>query len=619
MKNYEKDSSAAAVVLYDYGDISYTYNDMGGGIKIISKYIIRIKVLKKSGMDMADITIPYTQDIHGDQETITNIQGYTYNSEKGEIVRTKLTKESVFDEHIVDKHYQKKITMPDIREGSVFEYTFTRETPFGISDKPRTWYFQGRVPSEWSELNITIPNYFRYKIILGGYFPLLINTNEQVSVVLNGDVIAGSKYRWAIKDIPAFYTESFITTESDYISKVSFELSSVVFPNSSKNYTETWEDITKTLLEAEHFGQKLNRSNYLREIVAELSVLTDSTEKINAAFQYVSTNLKWDHSNSVFAEDDLKKVLDNKKGNVSELNLLLVNILRELGFDSNPVILSTRSNGKIKEEYPMLDDFNYVITQVNIGGKDILMDATDPFSSPGILPERCLNGDGRLIKKDNSRFISLEPSEKYMKFELVNATLNKSGELKGNYSMSCGGYSALEERTRFYEEGENKLLEEIKKNKADWQIENFKQENKEALSGTYNYSYDFTSDNVTSSPEKIYLNPVLSGRITDNPFKEQERVYPVDFEKASDETFVASIKIPEGYEAEELPQSAIVTLPDNAGKFTYSLDVTDDMIRISSRISINKAHFSSQEYYYLKELYDKIIQKHSEQIILKRK
>ena len=621
MKYYEKDSSAEAVVLYDYADEYFVWNTFEKTYFFNATHHIRIKIFKKSGLDHANRTIQYINGTFLNSEQITNIKGCTYNLVDGKTVTTKLEKESIFDEQIYENDYQKKIKMPDVKEGSIFELEYTRETPFWVRNKPYTWAFQEDIPNEWSEINLTIPDFLHYKIIMGGYFPLFINKKEGATVNFTHGYSAGTKYIFAAKDLPAFHNESYITTKSDYISKVVFELSGYQFPGEiSKNFTESWADMNNTLLMSVHFGERLKESAGLRDIVKSIEPITDSMEKINAAFKYVSKNIKYDNSaHTVYVFQDLKRTMEDKKGSAAEINLIMVNLLRQLGFDANPVILSTRNNGKIKEDFPMLSDFNYVIAEVKIGGKELLMDATEPYSYPGLLPERCLNGNGRLIKKNDTRFVSLAPAEKFSKFEYVTAEVDAVvGEIKGMYSITSSGYRALEKRIYFNSIDEKTLREKLNEDRPDWHKDSIKIEEKNNPLVPLKVSYGFSFDNSNLTKSIIYLNPMITGKITDNLFKAPERIYPVDFTYPLEEIFMASIKLPAGYTVDEIPKSEMITLPDGAGRFMYAMDVTDNTVRVSSKLSIYKTNFTPAEYHYLTEFYNKIIQKHSEVIVLKK-
>ncbi|TYZ11988.1 hypothetical protein FY528_06470 [Hymenobacter lutimineralis] len=77
--------------------------------------------------------------------------------------------------------------------------------------------------------------------------------------------------------------------------------------------------------------------------------------------------------------------------------------------------------------------------------------------------------------------------------------------------------------------------------------------------------------------------------------------------------------MPTGYEVEELPKSAAITLPDNGGRFQYVVAPTAGGLQVVSRISFNKAAYSAEEYANLREFYSLIVAKHAERIVLKKK
>jgi hypothetical protein len=71
-------------------------------------------------------------------------------------------------------------------------------------------------------------------------------------------------------------------------------------------------------------------------------------------------------------------------------------MLKLAGISVNPVLLSTIEHGI--PIFPNRTIFNYVIG-VQIDGKQILLDATNKYTTPNIIPLNTLNRFGRLIKK----------------------------------------------------------------------------------------------------------------------------------------------------------------------------------------------------------------------------
>jgi hypothetical protein len=299
--------------------------------------------------------------------------------------------------------------------------------------------------------------------------------------------------------------------------------------------------------------------------------------------------------------------------------MLFLGMLREMDIEANPVILSTRSNGRIEESYALLDRFNYALVHVSIKGKDMLIDATNPYNKLGMIPFDCLNQRGRLIKKGGSRFVEIIPTDKYYEMEVLDVELDtKSGEMKGLYSDVSNGYLASDLRATIVKDGKDKYLENIKKEHSDWKISELQITDLENTEKSLTTKFKFSSTDEDLDVDVLYLNPMLVGKLASNPFKSATRVYPVDFGRATEINYFATIKVPTGYSVAEFPKSIALSLPNNEGKFTFIAGVNDGRLQVNSKISIKKTIFYADEYEMLKKFYDKIVEKHAEQVVFKK-
>jgi hypothetical protein len=143
---------------------------------------------------------------------------------------------------------------------------------------------------------------------------------------------------------------------------------------------------------------------------------------------------------------------------------------------------------------------------------------------------------------------------------------------------------------------------------------NFK-ENEKPASVSYNFKYEDQS----IMPEMIYFNPMLQGKVKQNPFKNIERQFPVDFAYATDQTYKVAFAVPKDFIVESLPKTTNISLADKSASFSYSCthDPSSNMITVISRINIKNPVYYTEQYLELRELYAKIVQKHDEQIVMK--
>lgn len=638
MSRYEKDTSASAVVLVDYGVSSVEYDQSYGWFKVFFERITRIKILKKEGYSFADFEVPLYHNSNA-EEKIVGLKVLTHNIENGKIIETKMKSDAVFEEKYDSNTDIQKFTAPNVREGSIVEVTYRINSEF--LSYFRDWEFQSTIPVVWSEFRAEIPEYFNYERFMQGYIALALNESSQKpnSIIINSkERTTGSgfrtpqtqfsqdkinylsnHFRWAAKDVPAFVAEPFMTTDRDYISKINFELANYKFPNEPiKQIMGTWEDLNRSLLESDYFGLAVSGSGFLKKTTEEVtSGLATTQQKISAIYDFVKSNMVWDGYYRKFLSDNLKKPLQDKKGSSAEINLLLVSMLQKAGITANPVIVSTRNNGFVRENMAISSQFNYVICQAIVDGKSILLDATERLLPIQILPERCLNGKGYIISKEMPGWISLHAPKSKI-YASAEVSIGETGQLMGKINISHDGYFGYSMRKEYLKKGEETYIKDFTHTQS-WLVEKSEFQNMEKLSEAVKENYDFTHQDNVGNADVLYINPILYLRLDENPFKLDARQYPVDFGSASEQTFICRLTIPEGFQPEELPVSKVMVLPNNAAKYVYNVQHTGNNITITSMLSINQSLFTQDAYPNLREFYNLIVAKQAEQIVLKKK
>ena len=610
MDHYDKDSSAAAVVLIDYGD---AYIDLDNGKMIFERYA-RIKILKKEGFDQADIAIPLYHE-GTTKENISGLKAYTYNLVDGKVEETKLTKDGVFEGRINKYFDSEKFTFPNVKEGSVIEYSYKLYSDFWINFP--NWEFQSIIPIVYSEYRARMPDFFIYERYMQGYLSL----SDYTKKVESRQGYNVSVHRWVLKDVPAFKVEPYMTCEDDYISKINFALSHVSFPGQPvREFMGSWSKMNRDFLESDYFGKVVDGSGFLKKKTEELiSGVDDPSKKLKIIYDYIKQSLEWNKSEDRTVDNtNLKKVFDEGKGNCAEINLALASMLQKAGLEVEPVLLSTKDHGFIREQYPMTRQFNYVICAVKIDGKIMLIDATERLLPMDMLPERCLNDKGLVISKTNSRWIGLTSSAKSRTTVVAKLNLSDS-QLDGTIEYSRSGYDAMNVRKAFLSKGKQEYVK-VSLGTKGWDITNSEFKSFDDIDGNPVESHVISiPDHVNEAGNVIYIDPFITSKTSENPFKSDKREYPVDFGSASDDVYILNLTIPENVVIDELPKSKVFGLPDNGGRYTYSVVQMGNTITITSMLSINKSIYTQVEYPILREFYNQVVAKQAEQIVLKKK
>ncbi|MCZ8216122.1 MAG: DUF3857 domain-containing protein, partial [Cyclobacteriaceae bacterium] len=461
MKSYPADSSAAAVILADFGESTIEYNP-SNGFQLIFERIKRIKILTKDGLSEGDFSIPLYHDSDSDEKLAT-LKGITYNLEGGKVLESKLKNDAQFKEKYSANLNLIKFTMPNVKVGSVIEisYRVISDFLFNFQD----WEFQSTIPCIWSEYRANIPEYYYYEKYMQGYLPVAKNEESSVSrsITLTSTeretgrmgVIRSSMstdkidyrlntYRWIVENAPAFKEEAYLTSYKDYISKINFELSYTKFPNQPINQIMgSWQEINNSYVESSDFGGEIKGNGFLKKISEELTIGSNGPEEKAATLHaFVRNNFSWNGSSRKFTESPLRKIFDEKKGSAAEINLLLGSMLEKIGIEVCPVLISTRSNGFVRESTPISSQFNYTIILAKMGDKHYLLDATDKLLPFGMLPERCLNGRGFVVAKTGHSWVNLTTPVRSRIMYNLEGKLTEEAALEGKLTLERTGYFA---------------------------------------------------------------------------------------------------------------------------------------------------------------------------------
>lgn len=631
-KVYAVDTSASAVVIADIGSSEIEGNTKGW-FSLIYKQYKRVHILNKNGYDAANVEIPLYSD--GDaEEQLEKLKAITYNLENGKVVETKLeVKSQVFKDKINKNLVIKKFTFPNVKEGSIIEFEFTIQSDYLHNLQP--WIFQGDYPCLWSEYNLSLPEFLGYVFLSQGDKKYDINPAPKTRIeayrITDGRSIGPSDrfqfnanvsdYRWVKKNVKALKEEGFTSSLRNHVSKIEFQLSEYRQPLTYKRVMGTWEKLAHDLMEAEYFGLFITRDNgWMKDIVKPMfGDAAGTEERARKIFAYVRDNFTCTNFQRTTMDQNLKTVARNRNGSVAEINLLLTAMLRYADIKADPVILSTRSHGYTYPLYPLMHQYNYVISRVNLNDKIYFLDATEPGLGFGRLEPKCYNGHARVINP-SAEGIDLNSDEiTESKFTSIFMINDEKGKLIGSMQQTPGYFESINIRRKVKEKGEEQMLKDIKKEfGADISISNFRIDSLRIPEEVVKINYDF--DVNDEREDIIYMNPIFSEGYKENPFKSAERSYPVEMPYAMDETFSLQMEVPYGYVVDELPKSLIVKLNEqDEGIFEYRISQSGDNISFRSRIRIGRTYFLPEEYEMLREFFNLIVKKHAEQIVFKKK
>ena len=520
----------------------------------------------------------------------------------------------------------KLFTFPEIEAGAVLEYRY--EILSGRIVELRDWYFQDSIPVRLSELKVEIPSWFNYVYFFQGGGSIEQETADvNKNFDFHGNQVAKLKTNYyRMTNVPALKEEPFITTMDDYRSRLTFQLQEIHYPGGlSRTYMSDWNSLAKQLMADEEFGLQLTKKKNFKILAASkakeiINSDQSSKEKAVQLHRFLNNRMTWNKAYSVFSSEKLDDVFARKSGSAGQGNLMLLALLKQADIEAWPLLVSTRSNGRMVQLYPVLDQFNHVMVYTELDGEPIIMDVGNRNRSINLPRVDALNETGWVVSEEDPRWIDIEPA---VSREVVMADfkLDANGHLSGDFSNSYEGYSAVNKRSQIQGSDKNKAL------KNQWKITHPTiQIDSLSFAGLTDYDNAFELYTYCDIPgaarmegNRLFFKPVLISGFDKNPLKKEKRTYPVNIPYPIKENYILNLAIPEGFVVEKLPDPIHLVLPNRGAQFHYLIKQKGQVIHLISKINIQQLQYPSNEYGAIKSLLDMIVEKQLEEIVFRKR
>jgi Domain of Unknown Function with PDB structure (DUF3857) len=614
MKECAFDKKAEAVRLIDWGKVEVAgSNNYGWNPTVFKSYYqrrVRVKILNEKGLSQANVKISFVS--YENYERIMKIEAYTYNLEAGEKVKvSRVDKSSIYRKKINEGISDLIIVFPEVKVGSVIEYAFTMER--GGASYINDWNFQYNIPVRFSEYQVQSPDFleFREKVIGN---PVV----EKKELNMSPTTFIKS-YR--MLNIVGLKEEPFMGAAEDYRQKIEFLLAQVgLQSNEALDMRTSWSTVVNDMMKSEYFGKQID--NFLPNtfnLANQWKHIPDLETRVQTVFTYVKQNMTWNERESVVCYDGVKKAFEAKTGSSADINLILLNLLKQADIRCYPILFSTRKNGQVNTMYPNIGQFNTIMAYVPVANKYYILDATDKTAWLKMIPAPVVNTNGFLMQGESGKWIEvLENKTKYKVFTAIRSEMTEDGKMKGEAVVNCTGYAKKErceswvkdaeafKKTYFQIPGLALNIDDIMVNHVD--IDSLPLEQKIKFSATLNNTGDYT----------IFKVNMFSG-LQKNPFINEERVSDVDYGFLQEFTVVSSCTLPPGFKCDSLPGNLSLQMTDKSIVFNRFVNVADNQLTVRLSLKFENSYYPVSNYGEFREFNKKLYAVLDEDIVLIRK
>lgn len=441
---------ARAVVLLDRTEI--TFAQTAKSIVPVAEIVTtrRIQVLTAAGKELARVLVPFDE-----RSRVFSIQARTMKGgPTGRVVE--MNDAAIIDvdrfpqgepaARIYDGPGFRMARVPDVEVGDVFEVT----TLIRVRD-PRVLepaVVGGDLPMLRGEVivnvqkNLDVDMRVTKNAVVSDTKPTRIPTTVKLLTEkepLSEEAQQGTRYAWVFDRSPAVFPEGAAADARALATQVHLLL------RTGQGAFRSIDDIASWYREIVGVNDKADAAT--KEEVARIGVKGGKTEKLATIQRYLQDEIKDAPAFVNLAALRARTpgdVIRFQVGDAKDQASLCLAMLRAVGIDGLPVLVSRAGSFASIPDLPTPAPFNHVVVAVPAGGSYAWIDPSTPGLPPGRLPGTLQGAVGILVSPSGGELINLPEDEaaKNVVDVKLDLTLDSSGNVKGTLRASLIGVAA---------------------------------------------------------------------------------------------------------------------------------------------------------------------------------
>ena len=460
----------------------------------------------------------------------------------------------------------KILKIPEPEPGNIVGYEIEQEEyPYILQDR---WMFQSSVPVREARYTLQLPPGWEYKAVW-------VNATETKPTSSGG-----GQWQWVMNDIKEIRYEEAMPPWYGVAGQM---IVSLIPPDGSRKGFVSWADVGKwtyTLAQG-----RRDPSPEIKRKVAELTAgKTTTLAKMQALANYVQRDIRYvaiQLGIGGWQPHPAGEIYSHHYGDCKDKATLLSTMLKEAGVDSYYVVVNT-FRGAVSADTPPQQYFNHMILGIRFPddlrdsslesvythpklGRILIFDPTSEVTPFGQLEGELQANYGLLVTEDGGELIKLPqlaPSSSGSR-RLAKLQLSPEGTLSGDVTEISQGDAAA--RQRYALRAATKEADKIKPietllshSLGTFRITKATVANLKVHDQPFEYIYSFTAEQYAKNAGNLLLvRPRVIGNWSSDILEKKEpRKYPVEFEGPMTYVDSIEIKLPAGYEVDELPATA---------------------------------------------------------------
>lgn len=562
--------------------------------------LVRIKILTKAGIkEVGDQSFGYWKG----SDKIKKFKAHTITPDGK---KHKIGKKAVHTK-ASGNYRTRTFAFPKLEVGAIVEYEYTNVSKRYQYLAP--WYFQNSLYTKLSSFAVTFDNGFTY-----AFASHRLSDDERRPMIDSVIDVEGQgrdswhkTYSWQMENIPPVTPEPYMGAVNLYRSSMKFQLREYKDQYFRQDFTNSWSKLGE---DAQYLlDEYTNRKGDIRQLAEKITPgATTDMEKSQLLYNYVINNFQtsYDYTDFLFANSKMGELLNNGYGSPEGKNLLLIEMHRQLGLTAYPILIATRSFGRIWKESPDLRQFDYLISYIQLGDSYVLLDATTKLRPYGLMPPECLVDIGFQVDGQRSRLIGLSQVPlNSSRTDYTRVFLDENGMAACSTISRMQGYmgAKLAQSAEKYTSEEFVRKRFLDKLDIDYELEDHKTYLDGA--GQFVLEINFSSSDLTSQLDANLVIQQTTMAFKSNPFYKPKRFFPVDFQYPFTYTNIMEIHPPPGVTEFELPIDLDIKFLANS--FVRQSEHRDSVVYVIQTLTIENPTISPRNYSGLREFFGSVV------------
>jgi len=515
----------------------------------------------------------------------------------------------------------------DAEVGAVFGYEATsEERPLFNQD---IWRFQDHLPTLQSRYSLTLPSGWRASS--------LTFNHEKVE-----PSVSGSTYVWELRDLEPIKFEPASPKLSNLVPRVAINyfLGDGGISASSKGF-ENWTQVSRWATDL-HDPQAIPDQNVAakaRELTANSKTDFDRIKAIGhfvQNLQYISIDIGVGRGNG-YRPHAASQVLAKLYGDCKDKANLMRAMLKSINITAYPVAIYFGDSDYVREEWASPYQFNHCIIAIKVGdeiiaptivtdaklGRLLIFDATDSNTPVGDLPEKEQGSFALVIAGDAGQLMRMPtlPPDASSFDRQADVVLEPQGNITATVRERASGQAAASSRRQFRDLSSAQYLTLIegwvnsgatgaKVSRID------PKDNNEG--GRFDLDVDFTAFNYAQLMQNrlLVFKPAIVSRRDSLQLTELTRKQPIVLDARNFKETIR-IKLPEGFEVDELPDA--LKLDTAFGSYNTSYLVKDGQLVFTRNLTQLSSKIPVAQYQSVRSFFEKIRAAEQTPVVLVRK